>query len=129
MNLKRAIIGGVLFWILIFFEVSLLMFGFNLDQTQFYYHIHYIFLIVFTAFLTKWYFRRKSKKGIKQGLLFGLIMLITATILDLIITIPFFIIPDGGTYTSFLFDQMLLIGELIVIITAGIVGGIKKKKK
>ena len=56
-------------------------------------------------------------------------MLITATILDLIITIPFFIIPDGGTYTSFLFDHMLLIGELIVIIPAGIVGGIKKKKK
>ncbi len=47
MNIKRAIITGVILWIVIFFEVSVLMFGFGLSTGVTYYVIHYILAAIF----------------------------------------------------------------------------------
>ena len=60
MNLKRVILFGALLWILIFFEVSILMFGFNLKEGLSFYVIHYIMLIILTAMVSMFYFKKQK---------------------------------------------------------------------
>jgi len=119
MKLFKAIGLGALGWVLIFFEVSILMFGFKLTTGALYYIIHYILLAVFAIILSLIYFKgKKIKKGFFQGLLIGIIFIITGIILDSVITIPLFMKMDY----SFLIDPYVLIGELLIIVICGLVG-------
>ena len=73
MNLKRLILYGVLIWIIIFFEVSIYMFGFNLDEPLINY-VHYIVLIFIMGIVSYFYFKpNKIKKGFREGLITGVI--------------------------------------------------------
>ena len=91
MNLKRAILTGVLLWVLIFFEISVLMFGFNLETPEINY-VHYVLSIFIVGFVTSYYLRgRGVKKGWQEGLLFGVVLVVVGIILDAIITVPLFI--------------------------------------
>lgn len=122
MKLLRVISCGALLWVLIFFEVSILMFGLKLQAGQTYYIIHYIasgIIALIAAFI---YFRGKVKGGFKEGLLVGIIFAITGIILDSIITIPLF---NNFDYSFFL-DAYLLFGILEGIIIITIVGMFKK---
>lgn len=125
MNAWRAIAFGALGWILIFFEVSILMFGFGLGANSgaTYYIIHFILLAIIAALCSFLYFRGKSvkNKGFAQGLLVGLIFIITGIVLDAIITVPLFI----KSY-SFFANISLLIGYLWSIVICGVVGALKK---
>jgi hypothetical protein len=123
MNLKRAIAFGVLCWVLIFFEVSILMFGLQLETGIGYYIIHYILAAVLIALTAALYFGGKNvnKKGFVEGVIVGLIFVVVGIILDAIITVPLFV----KDYSFFL-DVMMLIGYLETIIVAGIVGAIKR---
>lgn len=48
MNIKRAVLIGSLFWVLIFFEVSILMFGLKIQiLSMTYYLIHGAVVIIF----------------------------------------------------------------------------------
>ncbi|MFH1501362.1 MAG: DUF5367 family protein [archaeon] len=120
-NLKRAVLIGALFWVLIFFEVSILMFGLGLESGTLYYIVHYILSVILVAIASLIYFRGKVKAGAKEGLLLGLIMALTGIILDLIITVPLFV----KDYTAFFGDLYLWIGILLGIITVTLIG-IKK---
>jgi len=53
-----------------------------------------------------------------NGLIVGLIMVVTALILDAIINVPFVIIPPGGSYLEFFTSTILwdIVIEYIVII-------------
>ncbi len=42
-----------------------------------------------------------TKKGTTKGYWLGLIFFLSVTILDALITVPFLIVPNGGTYYSF----------------------------
>ena len=124
MRLLRAIGFGALLWILIFFEVSILMFGLGLNAPDpVYYCLHFLFASLFTIVLSLAYFYKlKVKKGFLQGLLLGVIFVITGIILDSIITVPLFMKFDY----SFLIRIDIGLMELWGIILCGLVGMIKK---
>lgn len=127
---KRALVAAVAFWVLVFFEVSILMFGFKLSATSAnYYLIHTLLLTVFLIVLSLTYFSKKIKKGVIEGIVLGVIFVIVGVILDSVLTIPLFIIPQGGSYSSFLFSGAMLSSYAWTIIICGIVGWLKGLKK
>lgn len=86
MKFWRAVLTGVLLWVLIFLEVSVLMFGFKLEGGV-YYLIHYIMIGLFVLLCSAIYFRG-ALGGVKKGLLLGVIWIVVGSILDLAITVP-----------------------------------------
>lgn len=122
MKLIRAILSGVLLWILIFFEVSILMFGFGLDQTTMNYYVaHYILEILLVVLVSLIYFRR-ARAGALRGLFLGIIFIIVGIILDAVLTIPLFMDFDYG----FIVSGGLLISYVMALIVTSIVGWLKK---
>jgi riboflavin transporter FmnP len=124
MKLLRAIGLGALLWVLIFFEVSILIFGFGLNAPNpVYYTLHFIFASLFVIVISLFYFHtRKIKKGFLQGLLLGVVFVITSIILDSVITIPLFMKFDY----SFLIRIDIGLMQLWGIVLCGLVGMIKK---
>lgn len=122
MDIKRAIWTGAISWVLVFFEVSILMFGFgisNIDTSV----IHYILFPITILIPTLIYFKKpKIKLGAKQGLYLCLIFFATSLVLDLIITIPLFV-KDF----SFLLNPYHLIGLIESFIVTIVVGAMKKR--
>lgn len=122
MKFWRAVLTGALIWILIFFEVSILMLGFKLEPPDsFYYIIHYILLFGFILLSSLIYFR-KAKTGLVHGLWLGIIFILVGIVLDSIITIPLFMKFDY----SFLISGGLLVGYIMTLIVCMIVGLLKK---
>jgi amino acid transporter len=123
LNLGRATILGILLWVLIFVELSVLMFSglSNLIQKI----IHFALLLVFALICGKIYFNKKNEDGWKEGFLLGVWMIIIGSVLDLLITIPFFV----KSYETFYFQWSLWLGFVEVIILTTISGMIFKKKK
>lgn len=124
MKIIRAIGIGAILWVLIFFEVSLLMFGLGLNAGDpVYYTLHFLFASLFNIVLSLWYFHtRKVKKGFLQGLLLGVVFVLIAILLDSLITVPLFMKFDYG----FLIRLDINLMELWGIILCGLVGMIKK---
>ena len=125
MNIKRAILTGMLLWVLIFFEVSILLFGFKLEQkTTIFYISHYILLVILVIISSIVYFKaRKIKPNFKEGVLLGVIFIITGAVLDSIITIPLFL----NMNYSFLISLEMLGSDVLVVVVSGVVGLVKKK--
>ena len=122
MNLKRAIGFGALAWIVIFFEVSILMFGFGLKNDVTYYTIHYVLSAIILWVVGALYFRGKStRKGALEGLKAGLVFLVTGIIIDAIITVPLFV----KSY-SFFANPLMWVSYLIGVLVVVIIGWIKK---
>jgi NADH:ubiquinone oxidoreductase subunit 6 (subunit J) len=123
MNIKRALGFGALLWIFIFFEVSILMFGFGLKTGGAYYIVHYILAAVLIGIASALYFNdKKARAGFKEGLFVGAIFIATGIILDAVITVPLFI----KDYRAF-FNLSMLFGYLETVIIAGLIGAVKKK--
>lgn len=123
MKLIRAILYGALLWVFIFFEVSFLMFGLGLKSSDhIYYNLHYPLMIILTAIVALLYFRN-AKAGFGEGLLVGLVMLVSGIILDLIITVPFF----THDYLAFFSNYLLILGYIIDVLIVGIIGAIRKR--
>jgi len=115
MRLLRAILLGILLWILIFVEWMIMMFIPEL-QGQFYLQwlIHLVLLLPLTILVARIYYIKKDRLN---GLLLGLIFIIIGTILDLIITAPFF--TGYGPYYS---NILLWFGFLEVLVVSWVVG-------
>jgi hypothetical protein len=125
MNIKRGILIGALFWGIVFFEVSILMFGFKLDSSQtLYYLIHYLFIILLTIFAASLYYKhKKTKASAINGLWLGLILILTGILLDSIITIPLFV----KDY-SFLISLGMFGSYLLVILTVVVYSVLRNKR-
>jgi len=128
MRTLRAILLGILLWILIFVEISVFKIGFGLTGiTQ--YIIHYVFLIVFTILGAAIYYKRKDRFN---GFVLGIFWLLVGNILDLIITIPMFTVKQypslTAAYPGFYSDPWLWTGFLIVVVVAGIYDLARKKR-
>ncbi len=125
MKLLKAILLGALLWVLIFFEVSILMFGFGFKGTEtIYYLIHYIALALFVIFISLIYFKDKKIKYSKlEGLFLGIIVMLISTILDALITVPLFI----KDYSFFL-KLEVIISTLLILILTTLIGMLKKQK-
>lgn len=120
LNLKRGILTGTLSWVLIFFEVSILMFGFGLTTGPLYYTLHYILSAIIVAISALIYFKNEEASLLK-GLSLGVLFVIVGVILDSIITVPLFV----KDYNFFL-DIYLIAGLIEGIIVTSIVGFIKR---
>jgi len=119
----RAIISGIIVWALIFAEWSIIIFTPGLkDLGNWQYLIHYIILIPLVIIGLSFYYKEKDKTN---RLILGATMLITGLILDAIITIPFFTIPQGTGYTEFFFNPLMIIGYIEFLLISWIYG--KKK--
>ena len=123
MDLKRVVIVGAALWAAIFFEVSILMFGFGLSGNL-YFTIHYILLGILSGFAGIYYFMgKKAKAGLKEGLKAGIALLAAGIILDAAITVPLFV----KDY-SFFVRVPILLGYLEGVAVIAAVGHVKEKK-
>jgi hypothetical protein len=121
MNIKRAVLCGALLWVLIFFEVSILMFGFNLEGGT-YYLVHFLLLAILALVCAFVYFNgKKIKFGFIQGLIVGLVFLVVGTVLDIVLTIPLFV----HSYSQFYSDIYLWIGYIETLVFTGVVASLK----
>lgn len=95
----RAISIGIIIWII---GVSIYTISFYipiLEDPEFQANILLSLGILPVVWLgAKLYY---SKKSTIKGYWLGLVFFLTATILDALITVPYLIIPDGGSYYSF----------------------------
>lgn len=122
MDIKRAIWTGAISWVLVFFEVSILMFGFKINNTDTSI-VHYALFPIAILIPALIYFKKPSiKVGAKHGLYLCLIFFATSLVLDSIITIPLFV----KDY-SFLLNPYHVIGFAESLIITMLVGMIKKK--
>lgn len=118
MDIKRAIWTGALSWVLVFFEVSILMFGFGIQNTDHSMTHHLIFPI--TIFIPALIYFKKTgvKGGVMHGIYLSLIYFLTGLVLDALITIPLFVHDF-----TFLLNPYHLIGlteSLVVTMAVGI---------
>lgn len=117
-NYKKATLGGILLWVFIFVVWSIIIFlppfkdGANL-MWQFV--VHYVVLILLVWIVAAMYLK-KVKASAKEGLLYGIYLLIIGSILDAIVTVPLFI---DGDYFGYFGNWQMWIGyvELLVLST------------
>ena len=121
MNFKqilRAILIGALLWVIIFVEWSVMVFTPILkDLGNWQYLIHFFILIPIVLFGASYYYKNKNKVN---GFLLGLIMMLTAAVLDAIITVPLITIPQGVGYLEFFFSTHGIFFSIEFVIISGI---------
>lgn len=106
MNYKRAVLAGLMMWCLIFVVLSGLMFApFLVDKIMTQYLIFWVLLIPMTLMIAKWYFKM-DPPNLKKGIMLGLLILAVSTVLDIFITVPFFV----KSYAAFFGDWKLQVG-------------------
>ncbi len=113
---------SILLWVLIFVEISILIFlPWLKDHPSAVKIIHLPILAVLVFLCARAYFKAVAPSA-KEGFLLGIYFLIIGTILDAIITIPLFIkqgtMTLGDAYISFYGDIMLWVGYLVLIVVA-----------
>ena len=115
---------GVLLWVFIFIEISITMIGLKLPNTTVW-TIHYILLIPFSILCAKFYY--KSKDNV-NGFVLGIVILIVGIILDMITTVPLFIIPQGGNYGTYFSNMFMIAGFIELVVIVGIYDLMRRNK-
>lgn len=118
----RAVLISALIWVIIFVELSITMIGFKLSETNVWI-VHYLLLIPIVILGGHLYYGKNDKTN---GFLLGLFMLAIGIILDLIITVPLFIIPSGGNYGTYFSSIYMLAGFVEMVILFGFYGWLKR---
>lgn len=112
MNYKRALITGIMLWVIIFVIISVLLFLPPLvDKKMWQVGIYCLLLIPIVLLLCKWYFKMDAP-SVKKGLRLGIILVAVATLLDLIITVPLFV----KSYSVFFSDPFMYAGYTEVLL-------------
>src|SRR4030042_4475460 len=120
MNLKKAILYGVLLWVFSFVVVSVIMFIPVLaDKLQLQSILNKLAVLILVLILAASYFK-KSPAKFAQGLLVGVVWVLVGTILDLAITLPLFVRPSGQNYADFYGDWLLWLGLVLTVLLTGI---------
>ncbi len=99
MKTKRAILLGIAIWIIaiLFYSISFYVPILENAKTQ----ANLVLFIVVMPLVwlgCSFYYKNDSKT---HGYKVGQTMLLTAVVLDALITVPFFVIPEGGNHYSF----------------------------
>lgn len=124
MNWKKLIGFGLLFWVIMFVVWSIVAFIPGLSE-MWMWVIGWAANALVAFLLAHWYFYKVEDKGFGQGLLFGLVALVIAAILDSAISVPLFI-KEG--HAAFFGAWQLWVGFVVVLIFAGIAGSCRCKK-
>ncbi len=99
MKTTRAILCGILVWILGVSAFTASYFLPLMEDLDLQSNIVLSISLVPFAWLGASIYYRKDRKT--QGIKLGSVMVSSAIILDGLITVPFLIIPNGGSYSSF----------------------------
>ncbi len=122
MNTKRAIVSGVITWILGVIVYSAPYFLPFVEHSERYLNVVFPLAIIPAVIIGAYsYYRaRYGSTGYKtNGFKLGAIMVLVAIVLDALITVPLFIIPEGGNHFSFFTDPgFWLIAAEFVVVTA-----------
>lgn len=125
MQTKRAFFIGILIWcigVILFsasYYVPLLE---NLDlQSNIVLSISIIPLVWCGCFF---YYKKEQQTN---GFITGLIFLMTAVLLDIVITVPLLIMPNGGNYYDFFIDLGFWLIAVEIIFTANLYYFLKVK--
>ena len=99
MKTKRAILLGIAIWVIgiLFYSISFYVPILENAETQ----ANLVLFIVVMPLVwlgCSFYYKKDYKT---HGYKVGQTMLLTAVALDALITVPFFVIPDGGNHYSF----------------------------
>lgn len=118
MKTGKAILYGALIWVIMFVLWSIMMFAPGIKDMQvLQYIVGYVVLIVAVFLLAKKYYKSKSKAN---GFLLGLIFAVVGIILDAIVTVPLFIMPEGMGYADFFLNIWMIVGYALMILVAGL---------
>lgn len=137
MNIKRAVGVGILTY-LIAFIIGMIVVGISgVDATnpaevpKSVLYINIVITIIIAALLTLFYFKGKhTKANVKEGLLFGIVLVIVGFILDIII----FLIFSSASQSEFdlmeyYSNPIFWVSLVLLLITTSVVGWIKGRKK
>ena len=133
MNVRRAIIIGLLLWIAALIIGLILFFitrNTSLSDT-FLSIIGLIFLVVLTAIASFVYFGGKKKVEInpKEGLLLGGVFFIVSVVLDTITFIPFVSVAGSSvSLLAYYISPAFLIGLILILAVPSLVGYIARSK-
>ena len=105
--MKTKITYGILWWIIIFVEVSIL--GFipffaTMENNQIMFNtkgyiIHFIFIALLALGLARTYYKN-NRSGWRQGVALALVITAVSFLLDAIVTVPLFVKDYGMFYSS-----------------------------
>lgn len=99
MEIKRAILVGIAIWIIAVLFYSLSYYVPILEDTDTQANVVLFIVVMPLVWIGSYYYYKKDNKT--HGFKVGQTMLLTSVALDAIITVPFFIIPQGGSHYSF----------------------------
>ncbi|WPP48798.1 DUF5367 family protein [Catalinimonas niigatensis] len=126
MNLVRAVLAGAVVWLCVLVTFAVLdMIPAVKGSPIILAAIAIILIIPFAAFGGSIYY----KKGNANGLLVGLIMALTALVLDALVTVPIIEIPNGNTYEAFFTHPLLWLLVAVNITTAYMYWRLKINKR
>ena len=117
MKIKRAIVLGIVIW-----SIGILLYSISyyipiLENTETQVNLVLLIAVMPLVWLGCNYYHKKDKQT--NGYFVGLTFLLTAVALDALITVPFFVIPNGGSHYSFFMDLgfWLIAIEFLVVAT------------
>lgn len=118
MNVSRAIVAGTLVWVLLIFAFISSASIQILKNAELQENLTIAFFLIPAAYLgARFYY---SSGNSTHGLLLGAVMASIAIIADGLITVPFFIIPMGGSYGQFFSNPAFwwIIAEYLILVFA-----------
>jgi len=123
-NWKILVLWGALVWIVMFVVVSILMYGPGIKSISWpQWIIEWIVSAALGFFIVKQLV--KSYGGqLKEGLIYGAILMAITFILDLGITVPTFM---GGKFVEFLSNWVMWVGVFLFLVASAIVGQLNIK--
>ena len=99
MKTKRAIFIGIVIWIIAILFYLISYYVPALEDADNQANIVLFITVIPLVWLGASYYYKKENKT--HGFIVGQTMLLTAVALDALITVPFFVIPNGGNHYSF----------------------------
>lgn len=122
----RAVLIGVAIWFLGVSAFTLSFFVPLLKDAELQANLVLFLAVIPLVWLgTKIYFLKEVNT---KGYWIGLTFFIVAAVLDALITVPYLVIPDGGSYMEFYTDPEFWLIGLLFIIVATLYGYFKTKR-
>ena len=124
MNLKRAIIAAVMVWILVIVFYTASFSVKILGNAELQANLVLCLALIPSARAGASYYYKRGDQA--NGFLLGLVMVIIAMLLDSLITVPVFVIPNGGSHLTFFSDPGFWVIALEYLIIVVIYSNVKK---
>jgi len=99
MKIKRAILLGIAIWIVAILFYSISYYVPILEDADAQANVVLFVIVIPLVWLACYYYYKKDNKT--HGFIVGQTMLLTSVTLDALITVPFFVAPNGGNHYSF----------------------------